>query len=314
MKSMTALILGLSFIITALTGFAGEVKFWYEDNNMRRAGGYPEDFKEMFENPDSWKEMRCKLSTYYIRGNTLKNVINDLGEEWVKKYFCGLFNKEKIPVAIDNPVHFKSIKLLQKNGVTVSHIALQSVLSKFEKSKLKPAEQDAEIRKRIGQSVTRLVELRKNFPKAKIGIICALPTKGLPYEWPYAELLKKSKAAGAPVQFIHIDAPYSFMGRTIKWEDLGKIKKTISQDLKLEYGLIVTDNVGGMKSNKAFHDQVMLMAQKHPKAAYPDYFIMMSWYNHPKYSVRKKGPEAEYTMTRTSLDFFNAISKKEKGH
>ena len=31
-------------------------QFWYEDNNVRRAGGYPPDFQQMWEDPDSWKE------------------------------------------------------------------------------------------------------------------------------------------------------------------------------------------------------------------------------------------------------------------
>ena len=309
MNRCAMILLALTSLL-ALAGSSMAQEFWYEDNNMRRAGGYPEDFREMFEKPETWSEMRGKLSVYYIRGNTLRNVIRDLGEKWVVRHFCGLLKKEKLPVAVDNPAHFKSIQLLQKNGVTVSHIALQSVLSKFEKSRMKPAEQNAEIRRRIDKSVTRLVELRKTFPKTKIGIICALPTKGLPYEWPYKELVKKSTAAGAPLQFIHVDAPYSCIERTIKWENLSRIKKTISQDLKLEFGLIVTDNIGGMKSNKAFHDKVMLVAKKYPTAAYPDYFIMMSWYNHPKYSVRKEGSEGQYTMTRTALDFFNAISEK----
>ena len=42
----------------------------------------------------------------------------------------------------------------------------------------------------------------------------------------------------------------------------------------------------------------------------PDYFIMMSWYHHPKHAVRSIGPEGEYTMTRAALDFFNAISNR----
>ena len=148
-------------------------------------------------------------------------------------------------------------------------------------------------------------------PKAKLGFIDALAAKGLPYDWPYKELYRKSKAAGVPIQFVHVDAPYSSIERTIKWQNLSRVKKVIKGDLKLEFGLIVTDNTGGMKSNKAFYDRVMLLAKKYPKGAYPDYFIMMSWFNHPKYSVRVAGPEGKYTMTKTSLDFFNAISKKK---
>ncbi len=304
-------IVGL-LLFAASAGFAGEMAFWYEDNNVRKAGGYPDDFKEMFEDPDSWSETRSKLSVYCIRGNTLKNVINDLGEEWVIKHFCGLLKKEKIPVAIDNPSldRIPAIKLLQKNGIVISHLALQSVLSKFKAKPMTPEQRKKEIHRRIAETVPKLKMLRKEFPQTKIGIIDALPTKGVAFAIPYKDLLAKSLAAGAAITFIHIDAPHSAIEKTIGWENLSRIKKMISQDLGLEFGMIVTDNIGGMKSNKAFYDQVMRMSVKYPKAAYPDYFILMSWYPHPKYAVREAGPHGKYTMTRTALDFFNTISNK----
>ena len=302
------------FLWLATAVNANDVKFWYEDSNSLRPGGYPDDFKEMFENPESWAEMRSKLSVYLVRGNTLKNLIEELGEDWVVKHFCGLLKKENIPVAIDNigKNRIPAVKLLQRNGVKISHIALQSVLSKFKKSGMKTKERHAEIKKRIESTVSTLIEVRKKFPKAKIGIIDALPSKSLPYEWPYTEVYNKSKAAGAPLQFIHIDAPYSIITKYIQWEGLRQVKKTISDDLKLEFGIIVTDNIGGRSSNKAFYDQVMLMAEQYPKDIYPDYFIMMSWYPHPKYAVRVAGPEGKYTMSKTALDFFKAISKNNK--
>ena len=152
--------------------------------------------------------------------------------------------------------------------------------------------------------------MKKIKASVKIGIIDALPAKGVAFAIPYKDLLAKSLAAGAAIQFIHVDAPYSAIEKTIGWENLSRLKKMISLDLELEFGMIVTDNIGGMKSNKAFYDQVMRMSMKYPKAAYPDYFILMSWYPHPKYAVREAGPHGKYTMTRAALDFFNAISNK----
>ena len=306
-------IIGMLLIATP-AGFAIETAFWYEDNNMRKAGGYPDDFKEMFENPASWEQMRRKLSVYCIRGNTLKNVINDLGEEWVIQYFCGLLKKENIPVAIDNPSldRIPSIKLLEQNGLVISHLALQSVLSKFKARSMTPEQRIQEIRKRIETTVPKLVWLRKTFPQSKIGIIDALPPKGVSYADPYADLLAKSRSAGAPIQFIHVDAPYSAIEKTLGWKKLHQLKKTISRDLDLEFGIIVTDNIGGMESNKAFYNQVMRMSRKYPEAAYPDYFILMSWYHHPKYAVRQADPQGEYTMTRTALDFFTFTSNRAK--
>jgi len=287
-----------------------EPKFWYEDNNMRRAGGYPDDLQYMFENPDTWSEMRARLSVYFIRGNTLRNLIKVVGDKWISNHFCRLLREEEIPVAIDNPTDISSIKLLESNGVTVSHIALQSVLSKFQARPMLPEQRREEISKRIEATVPELARLRWAFPQTKIGIIDALPAKGIPYAGPYKSLLEKSRAAGAAVQFIHVDAPCSAIEKTIGWGNLYQLKKTISQDLELEFGMIVTDNVGGMDSNKSFYDQVMLIADKYPAAAFPDYFIMMSWYHHPKQAVRNVGPEGEYTMTRAALDFFNAISNR----
>ena len=89
-----------AFLLAASAGYAGKTAFWYEDNNVRKAGGYPADFKEMFENPDSWSEMRSHLSVYFIRGNTLKNLVNDLGAMGSEAFLWA--SGEKIPVAIDN--------------------------------------------------------------------------------------------------------------------------------------------------------------------------------------------------------------------
>ena len=185
MKLLRTRLAGL-LLIASSAGYAGETTFWYEDNNMRKAGGYPEDFKEMFENPDSWSEMRSHLSVYCIRGNTLKNLVNDLGSQWVAKHFCGLLKKDKIPVAIDNPSpdRFPAIKLLQENGIVISHLALQSVLSKFKARPMTPDEKNREISKRIETALPKLKRLRKEFPQAKIGIIDALPPKGIPYAEP----------------------------------------------------------------------------------------------------------------------------------
>ena len=91
--------------------------------------------------------------------------------------------------------------------------------------------------RRIKTTVPKLKMLRKEFPQAMIGIIDALPPKGIPYAKPYKDLLEKSRLAGAPIQVIHVDAPYSSIDKTIGWENLSRLKKTISRDLELEFGI-----------------------------------------------------------------------------
>ena len=51
-----------------------------------------------------------------------------------------------------------------------------------------PDEKEREI-----SAETTLPKLKKEFPQAKIGIIDALPPKGIPYAEPYKDLLEKSR-------------------------------------------------------------------------------------------------------------------------
>lgn len=296
-----------------------DVSFWYEDNNMQRSGGYPEDFEELFRNPDSWKELRANLSVYYIRGSTLRNVRDDLGEDFFIHQFCKLFREEELPVAIDNPGEPKNwgvIDAMIQNGVTVSHIGLQSILSKFGGGRRMTEEQQkAELLSRIESATTKLGDLQQRFPQSKIGIICALPTKGLYYEWAYVELMRQVRAADGRLDFIHVDcpAPALVSGNFISWDDLSGIKYLIQETLGVEYGFVITDGNAGRVSNRAFYDSVMQMARVFPMEDYPDYFIMMSWFPFPKYSVRVENvPDGALTMTRTSLDFVRWVSAKRK--
>ena len=284
-------------------------EFWYEDNNMRRAGGYPPDFQEMWERPDSWKELRSKLDVYYIRGNTLKNILNDFGEDWVADHFAAVLIKEGIPVAVENigtrGGYLSSAKTLQDMGVEIRSIALQSVLSKFEASPMEAEDQNAEIRRRIGVTVEQLKLAQQAFPDLPLGIIDALPPKGLPWRKFYPKFVAAAKAAGVPISFIQVDCPLSKLGKTVKDQDLHDLRHIIVDDLQLEYGFICTDNIGGMESDAAFRDSLLRLAEVFPRKAYPDAFIVMSWYHHPQFAVRED--EGAIPMTRTALEFFEAI-------
>ena len=47
--------------ISALMIFTGSTmaqELWYEDNNMAVGAGMAPDFKEQFENPDTWNQAR----------------------------------------------------------------------------------------------------------------------------------------------------------------------------------------------------------------------------------------------------------------
>lgn len=284
-------------------------QFWYEDNNMRRAGGYPPDFQQMWEEPDSWKDLRSILDVYCLRGNTLKNVTEEFGKDWIADHLAAVLIESGLPVAIDNPgrggVHFDAMELLQDLGVEIHSIALQSVLSKFAAARMTPDQRAAEIRRRIPLAVEQLKIVRQAFPKVALGIIDALPAKGLPWRRFYPEFVRAARDAGVEIAFIHIDCPLSKIGTVVKDADLRDLRRVISNELRLEYGFICTDNVGGMKTDAAYHAALQRLASIFPRAVYPDAFIVMSWYHHPRFAVRRV--EGSVPMTQAALEFFLAL-------
>jgi len=295
--------------VLSIGSAASQPEFWYQDNNMRKAGGYPPDFREMWEQPETWQELRSMLDVYYIRGNTLKNILKDFGNDWVKNHFAAILIEDDIPVAIDNiglrGGYLPAVKELEKMGVEIQSIALQSVLSKFQAKPMKPKERVAEIRRRIPLAVEQLQIARQAFPEVQLGIIDALPPKELPWRVCYPEFVNATRAAGVAIDFIHVDCPLSKIDVTVEANDLHDLRKVLCHDLDLAYGFICTDNIGGMKSDSDYKKSLQRLAKAIPREAWPDIFIVMSWYNHPQFAVRRDA--GAIPMTEAALAFFQAL-------
>jgi hypothetical protein len=279
---------------------ANRPQFWYEDNNVRRAGGYPPDFREMFEHPEKWAELRRRIDVYYIRGNTLRNIFADLGEDFVRDRFARVLARDGIPVAIDNPSGYaEAIPKLRSYGLTVGHIALQSTLSKGPKC---PPE---EMERRLGATVGKMVEIKRTIPDIKVGLICALPTKGRPYKELYAGLARGMKQAGYGLDFIHLDCPYTEpeLGRRIDWPGVREVQRYVQEEIGAAFGFICA-SISGKESDKAFYDDIMNILERYGRdGAPPDHFVLMSWYRHPARSLPEDAPDGAYPMTKVGLDF-----------
>ena len=288
-----------------------EIDFWYEDSNMRRGGGYPPDFYEMFTHPEKWAELRSLIDVYYLRAPTLISVTEDYGEEFIRDHFAPVLREADIPVAIDNANDDVSeyLAILQESGLTISHIALQSVLSKRTKGD-PPGELSDEMRSRVEKAARRVVELKKAYPDAEIGLIDALPTKGGEYKRPYRLLHELTTEAGHPIDFIQLDAPMDYLseGYPITWEGAEEVERFVQEELGLGYGFIVTSFVGGMQSDQAFYDNVMNTLDEYPvEGGGPDHFVLMSWYNHPARALPEDAPAGVYPMTKVGLHFARAL-------
>jgi hypothetical protein len=283
--------------------------FWYEDNNVHQAGGAPADFPDLFRHPEKWSLLRGKISVYLIRGNTLNNVISVLGEKFVTDTMAPVLVNDNIKLAIDNPQgNFEDIyNLLKGTGLTISHVGLQSALSK--PREVSP-QFDPELQGRIEEVKSRILSFHQFAPEIKYGIIDARPTKGWEYENAYKRLFDALDATNHKLDFIMLDCPYSYpaAGDKITWAGLKAVEQYVQHDLGIEYGLIITDNVGGMSGEKEFFDSVMSYGENYIKTGtVPDYFVLMSWFNHPALSLPENAPVGSCPMTKVGLHLFSYL-------
>ncbi len=212
---------------------------WYEDNNTGTAGGMPPDFKEKFYRPDLWVQAREAIDVYYIRATTLLNAENGLDDPFLENHFVPVLEESNVEIALDaggasflraRPAggarierEIALIEKLKAMGGRVGYIALQSVLSKPLREKGRIVEYP--MQQRIEDVVEYSKVARERLPDVEVGIIDALPTKGLEYRDPYgrlaaspigAHLLVWGVVCGAAdeLHFDH-DLPYSRGGTSI---------------------------------------------------------------------------------------------------
>jgi hypothetical protein len=305
MKSI-ALISTILLLLSGITEVQKQQQspeFWYEDNNMRRAGGYPPDFREMFAKPESWSTLRSLIDVYYLRGNTFQNLCTDLGEDFVRDHFVKVLNESQIPVAIDNLSSWeRNIPLLRHFGAEIIALSLQSTLSKGLNQRTKDLE--LELDRKVQTVVSEVRAVHNAYPELRIGVIDALPTKGVEYRDVYRKMIDELASEGLELSYIHLDCPVDFpqQGLNIDWSGVKEVEEYVQNNLGIEFGFICTSNGGGMESDRLFHDNVLRIPESYPKhGGLPDHFIIMSWYPHPSLSIPEDAPEGKYPMTKTAL-------------
>lgn len=283
--------------------------FWYEDNNMNTAGGFPPDFTEMFTDPAKWENLRDTLSVYMIRGNTLNNIIDQEGEAFIKDYFAPIFTGSDLSLAIDNPPPVSAwpefYRLLTDNGIRVTHVALQSVLSKSRNGS--SPQFDPELENRIQEVKNDIRDYQQTAPDIQYGIIDARPTKGWEYRNAYKRAQDALRSAAIDLDFILLDCPYTYplQGTKINWTNLKEVENFVIDSLETGYGLIITDNTGGMQSDQAYYDRVMAYTRAYDKTGtVPDYFVLMSWFLHPSKALPEDATAGQYPMTKVGLELF----------
>lgn len=299
-----ALFFGVLLVLTCAASSlpAHGIEIWYEDNNLNTAGGYPADLFDRYsgeENLSQWAAARSIMDTYYLRQNTYKNNIQ--GNQGFQQLMATVHNADGISLAYDCTAatwaHYlndyetpdfsstiSELLELTQNGFVLSHIGLQSVLSKP-----LPDGGTYDIAWRILDAVEFVKQVEPVFPDVKIGIICAAPAKGLPYESWYLQLRDAVSAAGYTLDFIHLDIPFSYPRNGVNglsWSELVVVEDYVRNAVGVEVGMVCTDNVGGMNSSNLWRQYVLEGVTNYLDAGgQPEALMLFSWFLYPTETV-----------------------------
>jgi hypothetical protein len=292
---------------------------------MGTAGGMPVDFKEKFYQPDTWASAREAIDVYYVRASTLLNPANNLDDSFLEKSFVPVLEESGVKIAIDAVgANFNQrrpdgtarvdhelalVEKLRAMGGQVGYIALQSVLSK-------PLREEGQIveypmQRRIQDVVEYARTARERLPDMEIGIIDALPSKGLDYQGPYGEL---AAALGDDLRldFIHLDCPYERAqeGGNISWEGITAVEDFVKGDIATRFGLISTSRTGGETSDETWNDNVLDVPREYAKAnGNPDEYAIMSWFPYPSSSIPEEAGPGQFPDTKTVLSFAQELER-----
>ena len=318
-----------SLLICAGPSTAQEL--WFEDNNMATGAGMAPDFKKQFMQPDTWKEARRHMDVYFMRANTLMARKNDITDDFLRRHFVPVLRRSRIAIALDVQGgtwmsaskqqsgtvkrEIELIRKLRKYGGDVRYLSLQSVLSKPLRAKGKTKPYPMEQRYKDIQLYMTLV--KREFPRIKIGIVCALPTHNKDYRKAYKGLkdhLAKSRLA---IDHIDLDVPCEYpdkKGNGMSWRKVKEVEDYVRKEIGCEFGLICTSREAGYKSDEAYHNAVMSTLPSYAKVGgSPDRYLIMSWFPHPKTSIPDTATGASYPVMRTVLEFGRKLETMKAG-
>jgi len=202
------------------------------------------------------------------------------------------------------------IEKLKAMGGRVGYIALQSVLSKPLREKGEVVEYP--MQQRIEDVVEYAKVARERRPDVEVGIIDALPTKGLEYRDPYGRLAAALKDEGLGLDFVHLDCPYEHPqeGARITWEGVKEVESFVKGDVGARFGLICTSRTGGETSDEAWNDNVLDVPRQYAGAdGSPDEYVIMSWFPHPGSSIPEFAGPGQFPDTKTVLSFAQELDR-----
>lgn len=306
----------IALVFAAISATATATDIWYEDNNLGRPDGIPQDFAEKFHQPETFSQASGYIYAYMVRAN----VLGVMDDEFLANLFRPYLNKNHIKLAIDAtgatwtqmegwqkiaPREIRLLERLKRLGIQVDYISLQSVLSK--PLVVNGATMDYPLAWRIEDAISYAKAASAIYPQVQIGIIDALPSHGEEYRQPYRMLKDAFAQEKIVLSYIHLDMPFDIPKthwHGITWQQIRNVESYVEDDLGLRFGLIVTSSAGGTISSKTFHERVLATMECYSGAGgTPGDLIIASWFPYPKTTIPETATGNDYPAMRTVLEF-----------
>ena len=301
---------------------------WFEDNNLGQPGGTTPDWEQTFTQPEQWAYALQALDTYGINNDWhLINSNDPVPDSFLRDHLVPTLERNHVSLALDTgPATWMSHNL-QQSGLTVEQF-LQPYGDLIEKLRSYGARVDQvtlsfplcapllsngqEIEYSMEQRIQDVVNYSRymtaRFPDLRIGIIDYLPTHGLPYRTPYAQLRDAMAAEGILLDHIHLVVPAGVaFNQTwgMSWDKAVEVQAYVQQELGLKFGVTLTSDEGGYQSGEFFHNQTIealgayqqAVADSADPGEHPERFVAISWYPYPDRSL----PEFSDTYTTTHV-------------
>ena len=303
---------------------------WYSDNNLGRAGQVPPDFVEKFHKPESFAQATKHIDVYML----LAPVLSRMDDAFLTQLLFPYLEKNRIKLAINaggatwlgaNPRRQKvfdaEIALLERIkrlGGRVDYISLQSILSKPRRDGGPDGEAtEFAMADRIQGAVVYSQAVRRVFPDAAIGIIDALPAKGMDYQDAYRQLADAMKTAGVPLSYVHLDISFNAarQGRYgTDWNRIREIERYLEDDLKIQFGLFAKSRRAGQQSSAAFRDAAIAQLQCYAgSGGSPREYVFASWFKYPDRTIPETATGDDYPAMRIVLELGEELKKIEQG-
>ncbi len=162
------------------------------------------------------------------------------------------------------------------------------------------------MQQRIEDVVEYAKTARERLPDVEIGIIDALPTKGLDYRDPYGRLAAALSEEDPELKFVHLDCPYEHPqeGARITWEGVKEVESFVKTDIGARFDFICTSRTGGEASDEAWNDNVLDAPRQYASVGgSPDEYVVMSWFPHPGSTIPESAGPGRFPDAKTVLSF-----------